>query len=66
LAIRCCKETGYRGQMLAVHPKKGELEGVPGVPRIADLAFGPDAAFTSIPADAGRCPGTGAARDPRW
>lgn len=51
LAIRCCKVAGYAGRMFAIHPKKTELEGVPCVPRICDLPFGPDAAFISIPAD---------------
>jgi acyl-CoA synthetase (NDP forming) len=52
VAIRCCKEAGYTGRMFAVHPKKTEIEGVPCVPRIADLPVGPDAAFIGIPADA--------------
>lgn len=52
LAIRCSKEAGYTGRMFAVHPKKTELDGVPCVPRIDELPFGPDAAFISIPAEA--------------
>jgi acyl-CoA synthetase (NDP forming) len=51
LAIRCCKEAGYAGQILAVHPKKPELEGIPCVPRLRDLPVVPDAAFISIPAN---------------
>ena len=52
LAIRCCKEAGYNGQILAVHPKKLELEGIACVPHVRDLPTAPDAAFISVPAEA--------------
>lgn len=51
-AIRTCREAGYAGQMLAVHPKKPAIEGVACVPCVADLPVAPDAAFLGIPADA--------------
>jgi acetate---CoA ligase (ADP-forming) len=51
-AIRTCRTAGYAGQMLAVHPRKPDIEGVPCVPRVADLPVAPDAAFLGIPADA--------------
>jgi len=52
VAIRCCKEAGYTGQIFAVHPKKSELEDVPCIRHIRDLPVPPDAAFISVPADA--------------
>lgn len=51
-AIRTCRDAGYGGQLLAVHPKKGEVEGVACVPRISDLPVAPDAAFIAVPARA--------------
>jgi len=51
-AIRACREAGYAGTIMAVHPKRSEIEGVACVPRVADLPVAPDAAFLGIPADA--------------
>jgi acyl-CoA synthetase (NDP forming) len=51
-AIRACQDAGYRGQMLAVHPRRREIEGVACVPALADLPLPPDAAFLGVPAGA--------------
>ena len=51
-AIRACRDAGYRGQMLAVHPRRREIEGVACVPVLADLPVAPDAAFLGVPAGA--------------
>jgi len=51
-AIRTCRAAGYAGQMLAVHPRKAEIEGVACVPRVADLPVAPDGAFLAVPAEA--------------
>lgn len=52
LAIRWCKEAGYAGKIMAVHPKKAEIEGIPCVRHVKELPVVPDAAFISVPADA--------------
>jgi acyl-CoA synthetase (NDP forming) len=51
-AVRTCRESGYAGQMFAVHPKKPALEGLPCARQVADLPVAPDAAFIGVPADA--------------
>lgn len=49
-AIEAARKAGYQGRMLAVHPKKTDIAGVPCARSIADLDVGPDAAFISVPA----------------
>ena len=51
-AIRACRDAGYRGRLLAVHPRRREIEGVACVPTLADLPVAPDAAFLGVPAGA--------------
>lgn len=51
-AIRACREAGYQGQMLAVHPRRQEIEGVACVPTLKDLPLAPDAVFLGVPAGA--------------
>jgi acyl-CoA synthetase (NDP forming) len=52
VAIRICRDAGYRGEIFAVHPKRSEIEGIACLPSIADLPLAPDACFLGIPADA--------------
>jgi acyl-CoA synthetase (NDP forming) len=52
MAIRVCREAGYRGEIFALHPKRREIGGIACLPRIADLPLAPDACFLGIPADA--------------
>ena len=52
VAIRICRDAGYRGEIFAVHPKRREIEGIACLPSIADLPLAPDACFLGIPADA--------------
>ena len=51
-AIKVCRKAGYAGEIFAVHPKRNEMEGIPCLPRLADLPVAPDAGFLSIPAGA--------------
>ncbi len=51
-AVRACREAGYQGQMLMVHPRRAEIEGVACVPSLADLPLAPDAVFLGVPAAA--------------
>ncbi|HKF64851.1 MAG TPA: acetate--CoA ligase family protein [Dongiaceae bacterium] len=52
MAIRVCREAGYRSEIFALHPKRREIEGIACLPSIADLPLAPDACFLGIPADA--------------
>jgi acyl-CoA synthetase (NDP forming) len=52
VAIRICRDAGYRGEIFAVHPKRPEIEGIACLASIADLPLAPDACFLGIPADA--------------
>ncbi|MBL8710835.1 MAG: acetate--CoA ligase family protein [Rhodospirillaceae bacterium] len=51
-AIGACRLAGYAGEMLAIHPKKKEIAGIPCFARVGDLPMVPDAAFISVPAPA--------------
>ncbi len=48
-AIRQCRVVGFDGELYAVNPGRGELNGVPCVATAADLPVVPDAAFIAAP-----------------
>lgn len=48
MAIGRCREAGFTGEMIAVHPTRATLAGVRCVPSVADLPFVPDAAYVGV------------------
>ena len=47
--IRQCRRIGFSGDLMAVNPGRGDLNGIPCVPTVADLPTTPDAAFIAVP-----------------
>jgi len=43
-----CLRSGFGGDILAIHPKRSELAGVPTVPSVNDLPWAPDASFIGV------------------
>ncbi len=48
MAIERCREAGFEGQLLAVHPSRETIAGVRCYPSIADLPIVPDAAYVGV------------------
>jgi acetyl-CoA synthetase len=49
VAVAQCRRAGFSGPMMAVHPSRDDLDGVPCVRSIADLEEIPDAVFIAVP-----------------
>ena len=47
-AIRACRRMGFEGKVWAVHPKAGEVEGIPCYLSVDDLPVAPDASFIGV------------------
>jgi acetyl-CoA synthetase len=48
ISLRQCVEFGFEGEIWPVHPRRGDVEGRPCFPSIADLPEAPDAAFVAV------------------
>jgi len=46
--VKQCMKSGFAGKLLAVHPKRDTVGGIPSVPSIDALPWAPDAAFLGI------------------
>lgn len=52
LALRNLRAGGYDGELLAVHPTAAHIDGVPCLPRLADLTAPPDLCIIAVRAEA--------------
>ena len=46
--IQQCRQSGFGGELVAVHPTRTEIAGVAAVPSVTDLPFSPDASFIGV------------------